>query len=111
MNGSNSTVWQVSQGRNQTALGFLLQNPYLAFTYDDILAVQRESERGEGGEWIEREREEREEREEPEPPANHPGATEGPSGVIPWSFLEPLGRSWSHFVSIYCQKLTKSLGN
>ena len=30
------------------------------------------------------------------------------SGGIPRSFLEPLGRSWSHFVGIYRQKLMKS---
>jgi len=30
-------------------------------------------------------------------------------GGIPCSFLEPLARSWSHFVGIYCQKLTTSL--
>ena len=33
------------------------------------------------------------------------------SGGIPGSFLEPLGRSWSHFVGIYRQKLTRSLDN
>ena len=32
-------------------------------------------------------------------------------GGIPWSFLEPLGRSWSHFVGIYRQRLTSSLKN
>jgi len=32
-------------------------------------------------------------------------------GGIPGSFLEPLGRSWSHFVGIYRQKLTRSLEN
>ena len=30
-------------------------------------------------------------------------------GGIPGSFLEPLGRSWSHFVGIYRKKLTRSL--
>ena len=30
-------------------------------------------------------------------------------GGIPDPFLEPLTRSWSHFVGIYCQKLTSSL--
>ena len=30
---------------------------------------------------------------------------------IPWSFLEPLGRYWSHFVGIYRQKLTRFLKN
>ena len=33
------------------------------------------------------------------------------SGGIPTSFLEPLGRSWSHFVGIYRQKLTRPLKN
>ncbi|KAJ1471473.1 hypothetical protein T484DRAFT_1843996, partial [Baffinella frigidus] len=33
---------KVSQGRNQTALAFLLQNTYLSLTYDDILAVLKE---------------------------------------------------------------------
>ena len=28
-------------------------------------------------------------------------------GGIPWSFLEPLGRSWRHFVGIYRQKNDK----
>jgi hypothetical protein len=28
-------------------------------------------------------------------------------GGIPGAFLEPLGRSWSHFVGIYRQKLTR----
>ena len=32
-------------------------------------------------------------------------------GGIPWSFLGPLGRSWSHYVGIYRQKLTRSLKN
>ena len=32
-------------------------------------------------------------------------------GGIPVSFLEPLCRSWSHFVGIYCQKFTKSSKN
>ena len=32
-------------------------------------------------------------------------------GGIPGSFLEPLARSWSHFVGTYCQKLTKSVQN
>jgi hypothetical protein len=32
-------------------------------------------------------------------------------GGIPGSFLEPLARSWSHFVGIYRQKSTRSLGN
>ena len=32
-------------------------------------------------------------------------------GAIPWSFLEPLGRSLSHFVGIHRQKLTRSLKN
>ena len=32
-------------------------------------------------------------------------------GGIPGSFLEPLVRSWSHFVGIYRQKLTRSLEN
>ena len=32
-------------------------------------------------------------------------------GGIPGLFLEPLGRSWSHFVGIYRQKLTRSLEN
>ena len=32
-------------------------------------------------------------------------------GGIPGSFLEPLVRSWSHFVGIYCQKSTRSLDN
>ena len=32
-------------------------------------------------------------------------------GGIPWSFLEPLGRSGSHFVGIYRQKMTRSLKN
>ena len=31
------------------------------------------------------------------------------SGGISRSFLEPIGRSWSHFVGIYRQKLTRSL--
>ena len=30
---------------------------------------------------------------------------------IPGAVLEPLGRSWSHFVGIYCQKFTKSFKN
>ena len=33
--------------------------------------------------------------------------TPGPSNPIPGSFLEPSGPSWSHFVSIYRQKLSK----
>jgi hypothetical protein len=33
------------------------------------------------------------------------------SGGIPRSFLEPLGRSWSHSGGIYRQKLTRSLKN
>ena len=33
------------------------------------------------------------------------------SGGIPGSFLEPLGRSWSHFVGIYRHKLTRSRKN
>ena len=32
-------------------------------------------------------------------------------GGIPSSFLEPSPRSWSHFVGIYRQKLTKSSKN
>ena len=32
-------------------------------------------------------------------------------GFIPCSFLEPLARSWSHFVGIYCPELTTSLKN
>ena len=32
-------------------------------------------------------------------------------GGIPCSFLEPFARSWSHFVGIYRQKLTKSSKN
>jgi len=32
--------------------------------------------------------------------------TPGPSNAIPGSFLEPLGRSWSHFVGMYRQTLT-----
>ena len=32
-------------------------------------------------------------------------------GGVPGAVLEPLGRSWSHFVGIYRQKLTRSLGN
>ena len=32
-------------------------------------------------------------------------------GGIPGSFLEPLGGSWSHFVGIYRQNLTRSLEN
>ena len=32
-------------------------------------------------------------------------------GGIPRSFLEPLGRSWGHFVGIYRQKITRSLKN
>ena len=32
-------------------------------------------------------------------------------GGITVSFLEPLCRSWSHFVGIYRQKLTRSVGN
>ena len=32
-------------------------------------------------------------------------------GGIPGSFLEPLARSWSHFVGTYCQKLTNSVQN
>ena len=34
-----------------------------------------------------------------------------PHAVIPESFLEPLGRSWSHFVGNYRQKLTKAPKN
>ena len=30
-------------------------------------------------------------------------------GGIPGSFLEPLARSWSHFVGMHCQKLTTLL--
>ena len=36
------------------------------------------------------------------------GATPGPSNPIPGAFLEPLVRSWSHFVGIYRQNLSKS---
>jgi len=32
-------------------------------------------------------------------------------GGIPWSFLEPLGRSWSRLVGIYRQKSIRSLKN
>ena len=32
-------------------------------------------------------------------------------GVIPTSFLEPSCRSWSHFMSLYYQKMTRSLEN
>jgi len=32
-------------------------------------------------------------------------------GGIPDPYLEPLTRSWSHFVGIYCQKLTDSVSN
>jgi len=32
-------------------------------------------------------------------------------GGIPGSFLEPLARSWSRFVGMYCQKLTTSVQN
>ena len=32
-------------------------------------------------------------------------------GGIPGSFLEPLARSWSHFVGTYCQKLRNSVQN
>ena len=32
-------------------------------------------------------------------------------GGIPCSFLEPFARSWSHFVGIYRQNLTRSLEN
>ena len=32
-------------------------------------------------------------------------------GGIQGSFLEPLGRAWSHFVGIYRQKLTRCLQN
>jgi len=32
-------------------------------------------------------------------------------GGIPGAVLEPLGRSCSHFVGIYCQRLTKSFKN
>jgi hypothetical protein len=32
-------------------------------------------------------------------------------GGIPCPFLEPLARSWSHFVGIYRQNLTRSLEN
>jgi len=39
------------------------------------------------------------------------GPTTGPSEVIPVSLLEPMCRSWSHFVGIHYQKLTRSLGN
>ena len=42
-------------------------------------------------------------------------ADQGPQkalrGGIPGAVLEPLGRSWSHFVAIYRQKLTKSSKN
>ena len=34
--------------------------------------------------------------------------TPGPSNPIPCSFFEPLARSWSHFVAMYRQKLSKS---
>ena len=37
-----------------------------------------------------------------------PRTTPGPSNPIPRPFLKPLGRSWSHFVGIYSQKLSKS---
>ena len=52
--------------------------------------------------------------------ARHPDAssiapTKSPqkalSGGIPCPFLEPLARSWSHFVGIYRQKLKKSSKN
>ena len=33
------------------------------------------------------------------------------SGSIPGAVLEPLVRSWSHFVGIYRQKLTRCLAN
>ena len=36
------------------------------------------------------------------------GPTPGPSNPIPRSFWEPLSRSWSHFVGLYRQKLSKS---
>ena len=39
----------------------------------------------------------------------HESPTQGPSRVIPTLFLEPLPRSWSHFVGIYHQKWTESL--
>jgi len=32
-------------------------------------------------------------------------------GGIPDPYLEPLTRSWSHFVGVYCQKLTESSKN
>ena len=32
-------------------------------------------------------------------------------GGLPDPYLEPLTRSWSHFVGIYCQKLTDSVEN
>ena len=38
-----------------------------------------------------------------------PEPLEALRGGIPWSFLAPLGRSWSHFVGIHRQKLTRSL--
>ena len=36
------------------------------------------------------------------------GSTPGPSNPIPGSFLEPLVHSWSHFVGIHRQILSKS---
>ena len=42
------------------------------------------------------------------PPTATP-TTEGPTWVIPASFLEPLPRSWSHFLGIYRQILTTFL--
>ena len=35
-------------------------------------------------------------------------STKGPMWGIPCSFLEPFARSWSHYVGIYRQKLTRS---
>ena len=40
-----------------------------------------------------------------------PRTTRGPSCGYLMVVLEPLGRSWSHFVGIDCQKLTRSLEN
>jgi hypothetical protein len=40
-----------------------------------------------------------------------PHPREALRGGISLSFLEPSCRFWSHFVSIYCQKLTSSLVN
>ena len=41
-------------------------------------------------------------------PDSHSNPQKALSGGIPGAVLEPLGRSWSHFVGIYRQKLTKS---